>query len=475
MMNYRKLNQLLISILLLLSFKASAQEVSYLTLNKQYPNYLIFTLPNRFGELDPVLSENAQTKLLLPLIFESLVTVNAHQELEPVLAKSWKVYQNKYMDFDINKGHYFSDNSEVTANDVINSINRLCSKESQSSGELQGLVGCSKYSPEIKAIGRYQVRFQIDEQPSVFLYELSSPRSVVTKKNDNRFLGSGSYQILINNKDYIILKQNDFYHDKKKVKNSGLILEYLNEDKLDDFLNIIKPDASILYQIKNTQKKLNDGGYKIINDPPYITQILVLNNNRFPFNNKILRTALFSALYNQNKIYQCHFGATKAYGVIPQGIGGSLASIMPRNMPEVSPEIVFKQIPSLKNHKKNIYIHQHIGRKNSCEAQSLIDAAKSYNALEYFTPSSKENFINSDDSNLNKLFFSALSKKSSHERYEAYRAMDKYMIDQAVVIPYYYLGSRNFVSKCLGGITSDFYFNPYMSLPNVNRINGCNK
>ncbi len=496
-------------IFILISTISSANSLPWIN----HPDYLIFGVPNKFSNVvDPNLSVDAQTKFVLPLIFEPLISVNAQQELQPVLAKSWVVSPDqKSITITIASGHYFSNGQEVTAYDVENSFRRLCSKGSQSSYEVQAIIGCNLYSPHIYVLNRYQIRFEINREPTIFLYQISSQRSVIVKSDRGKLIGSGPYILDEINPNYLLLSKNKYYYNKISLKNDGLIIEYIDENTINQTLKEFHPDGSIMYRI-SAISKINNTNYITINDKPYITQILVLNNQRFPFNSEIVRRAILVNLYNQNKISSCLSGAIKAYGIIPNGIGGSLYNMAPETLQPILPAEVFKAVPKLRNHFITVLIPQHLGRKNNCEADSFINAARpyhinvkfhyyqsytnlwplyfnhrlngyvelfitknreAYTTLQYFTTENSENFANTKDKNLDNLMNNALNAPTSLQRFDSYHKMAQYIEDRAIVIPYYYIGSSNLVSKCLGGVSKDFNFNPFQYLPGTYRITGC--
>src|SRR5689334_21231727 len=77
-------------------------------------------------------------------------------------------------------------------------------------------------------------------------------------------------------------------------------------------------------------------------------------------------------------------GAHRPYGIIPNGVGGSLANMSPSTMPEIAAHEVFQKVPSLKNKKVSVVIHQLYDVKSDCESNQIIQAAKKYNILVTF-------------------------------------------------------------------------------------------
>jgi hypothetical protein len=118
--------------------------------------------------------------------------------------------------------------------------------------------------------------------------------------------------------------------------------------------------------------------YKLIRSNSNITEILVLNNRKFPFNYPLVRKALATEIYNHFS-YQCIPGSHKTYGIIPYGIGGSINNMQPAFLPEVTPQTLFTALPILKSKRITVTFHQLYDIKNSCEASQLIQAGKKFN------------------------------------------------------------------------------------------------
>ncbi len=479
---------------------------------KKYKNFLIFAIPVSFGKFDPILYLQAHTRYTLPLVFEPLVSINPNQELEPILAKSWDIdQQHNTVTITLNDNHRFSDGSHLTAPDVVNSILRVCSKKSQVSLELDGLIECNKHNPQVEALNATTVRFKINTHPTIFLFQLSSPNTVITKQNQSgELLGSGPYFLDTLTHDYIVLKKNAHYHNPSNMKNDGIIFYYLDKNKVQESFKTDRPDGAIMYRTSDLNG-LQDDNYKTIKSNSNITMIFVINNNHFPFNYKIVREAISTEIYNQNRVESCVSNSHKAYGIIPTGLGGSIANMPPAHKPEISPDTVFKQIPSLKEKMAIIYVHRHIDSKNTCEEKALIDAAKKYNIsmkfiydadysillplylshkadafMELYVVKNREaytvlqsfahngpNVANINGFQFDNLLNTALSESSSHKRFQDYQVLAKYIESEAFVIPLYYSDHSNLISRCLLGVSKDFYFNPYRIFPTLYKSLGC--
>ena len=482
---------------------------------KEKEGFLIIADPVKIDKLDPTLSINAHTKFTLPLIYEPLVSLNPQQELLPILASSWSIStDHKLITITIKPHHYFSDGTEVTAPDIIRSVQRICSSESRISSVFQGLVGCEEHTkfkniqPQAQVISNYQIIFKINTSPTTFLYQLASPSAVITKKTRLGLIGSGPYAIMEKTEDYVILNKNLFYANASSIKNTGIALFYVSPYKI-SILKTDEFDGAILYRMTDL-KDYEHSHYKLIKSNPNITEILVFNNQKFPFNKLAVRRALSSTIYN-NFIHSCISGAHKAYGIIPNGIGGSIRNMAPNFLPKITPQELFVEVPQLKNTKVNLVIHQLLDIKNDCETEQIIKAAKQYNIdikfkyhksystlaplylehnfdafidlyifkdreaysiLQFFTKSGKDH-ANIKRNPIDEMLRKASAESSSHRRFQAYREITKSIQAQSMVVPLFYMDHGNLMSKCLSGISDDFIFNPYLYLPQIYKMPNC--
>ena len=508
----------LISVVILIhSINVSAAPINDLIKKWKQHGFLVFTIPVKLDALEPTSSLSAHTKLSLPLIYEPLVAIASKQELQPVLAASWLIStDNKSVTIVIKQKHFFSDNTEVTAQDVVNSINRVCSQNSKVFEEMKGLTGCEDHAKgknvdaEMKVIGKYEIKFNINCSPTNFLFQLSSPSLVITKQTNHGLVGSGPYIVEEKNENYMVLNKNPYASSDNIAKNTGVAILYTNQNDIFSILKNDKPDGSIMYRMQDIWN-FKDENYRLVKVNPNITEILVLNNQHFPFNKPIVRKALSSSIYN-NFMQTCIPGAHKPYGVIPYGTGGSIASSPPKKFPEISAKEVFKEVPELKNKKTIVFIHQLDDLKNNCESEQITKAAKQFNIdiqfkyhktystleplylnhkldgfielyvfknreaysmLQFFTQAG-ENNANVNNNVIDEMLYKAIAEPSSHRRFQAYRKIAEYIQSEAILVPLFYMDHGNLLSTCLAETSDNFLFNPFSYIPQLNKIKGCN-
>ena len=358
----------------------------------RYRDFMVFGVPNKTAPFDLLGSVPIQMRQSFALIFENLVRINSEQVLEPVLAASWEVEPGgKAMVIQLQAGHFFSDGTPVDSIAVQRSFLKVCAQNGPAADDLSGLKNCRRRGhgsqknsevPAISVISPLRVRFEITINPTLFLYQLTSSRVAVahwlgTEVGTEPPLGSGPYRLLEKENEYLVLERNPHYHPEAKVRNKGLIIRYINEADIRNTLKSERVDGTILYRASSMPYQ-PPGGYRLMDDQSNITQMLVLNNGRFPFNQKILRQAIAAEVYNRHSISQCFPLSKPAYGIIPIGLGGSVGHMAPAQMRSISPQEVFRQVKRLAHKSYKITIHRHLGRKNDCEARELEEVLRKY-------------------------------------------------------------------------------------------------
>ncbi|UQN14834.1 ABC transporter substrate-binding protein [Gulosibacter sp. ACHW.36C] len=77
------------------------------------------------GGLDPATAEIARSWSIEGLVYESLVTMGPSFEIQPELAESWEQTDDTTYVFTLREGATFSNGRDVTADDVVGSLDRL--------------------------------------------------------------------------------------------------------------------------------------------------------------------------------------------------------------------------------------------------------------------------------------------------------------------------------------------------------------
>ena len=172
------------------------------------------------GQFTPQYASSAYDQYVANLCYESMLKYNADNELEPVLAKDLPEVSEDglTLTYKLEKGHKFSDGTEVTAKDVKFTFTTLSdpSYAGPNGGGLENLVGYKEYNSGaakeltgIETLDDYTVVFHL-VNPQIDAVSLFGTMGItsadhyskykqgnvkVVEKNQEESCGSGAYQI----------------------------------------------------------------------------------------------------------------------------------------------------------------------------------------------------------------------------------------------------------------------------------------
>ena len=130
---------------------------------------LVWGKPNDVDSFDPHVATNGVTWQVLFLVYETLVEPKGDLTFEPLLAESWEQPSPTTYIFRLRENAKFSNGRQVTADDVVKSLNRLRDPETGSFWAMQ--TGPVR---EIAADDPLTVRIELDRPYSPLLAALSS-------------------------------------------------------------------------------------------------------------------------------------------------------------------------------------------------------------------------------------------------------------------------------------------------------------
>ena len=172
------------------------------------------------GQFTPQYASSAYDQYVVNLCYESMLKYNADNELEPVLAKDLPEVSEDglTLTYKLEKGHKFSDGTEVTAKDVKFTFATLAdpSYAGPNGGGLENLVGYKEYNsgaakeltgietPDDYTVVFHLVSPQIDAVSTFGAMGITSAdhyskykqgKVSVVEKNQEETCGSGAYQL----------------------------------------------------------------------------------------------------------------------------------------------------------------------------------------------------------------------------------------------------------------------------------------
>lgn len=188
---------------------------------------LILALGRDFSSVHPSKMGDEASKAIVPLLYESLVSLSADYHWQPELAESIEqeglIYTLSLRDA------VFSDGSAVRAVDVVNSMERAREEGSNWASRLSIVEDCV-------ALTANTVRITVTEYRQDFENLLTFP--IVREQNDGSFLGSGQYLLSLTEAGEPVLDRNPNYSGSEKGTEQIRLKELPNSDSLYDSLRI---------------------------------------------------------------------------------------------------------------------------------------------------------------------------------------------------------------------------------------------
>lgn len=464
-----------------------------------------FTTPNHIGnsKFNPSLPASAQEKFSFILVYNTLVKLDNDHNIIPGIARHWSVNRiDREIVFEIDKNHFYSDGSLVSAKDVIDSFKFLCREKSSAAKMLRGLKGCESKSNEIgiELIEANKVKFFLTTNPTIFLHQLTSSQLPVFKKNQKGFLGSGKYYVFSFDHKQVHFKKNPYMdHDNstldefiiRHVDESAVAATYLDHNW-----------AGSLSYMKNAFFDVKMPLYKIKKDPLLITQILYLNSQKPPFDDIELRKSVYNQISLAQKNGLIQVDGEFIRGIIPRGLGGSI-SLLKEGFFYQSNNIPIKKLA----HKKTVTISQHVGRKNLALTNVIKEILKSHNieakfrwydsykelwplylensldafiellafksresypVLSYFIMGVPDNIFKTNNKGLNSHILKSQEAISKSGRYHEYTGAALNIEKNAYVVPLNYAGHIGIISECFEYKEDQSNFNPFAVILSLN-------
>ncbi|WP_368653190.1 ABC transporter substrate-binding protein [Ornithinibacillus sp. 4-3] len=122
---------------------------------------LQFVLNTQPPTIDPIMSTATATRDISRHIYETLVTIDSAYEPQPMLAESWEISEDGLTyTFNLREGIKFHNGEEMTADDVVASMNRWLERSSTA----QSLIGEGTF----EEVDKYTVELKLQE-PSIFV------------------------------------------------------------------------------------------------------------------------------------------------------------------------------------------------------------------------------------------------------------------------------------------------------------------
>jgi oligopeptide transport system substrate-binding protein len=180
---------------------------------------------NEPSTLDPAKVGDAQIVFATGLIFRGLVQLDAQLRMKPDGAETWTVSEDtKTYTFKLRKGLKFSDGSDVTADDVVFSINRSLDPKvgggngayylSNIAGAMDFNAGKTDTLSGVQALDPQTVQITLDKPSAYFLYQLNFITGYILSKKNVTEGGEKWYEKPVGTGPFVL---KEWQHNQKLV------------------------------------------------------------------------------------------------------------------------------------------------------------------------------------------------------------------------------------------------------------------
>lgn len=250
--------------------------------------------------LDPANHRDRVTESVLRNMFDPLVVADANGEIQPKIAESWKQETPTEWVFHLRKGIKFHDGSDLTADDVRFTFDRIIKKGGMD-GESSPRKGLIDPLKEVQVVDPYTVKLVLTQPWPILLkmlpFQQIVPKAYITKVGTKGFrekpIGSGAFKFVEAKLDERIVMEafDQYYEGAPKIKK--LVFDVIPETssrvaalQTGEVQRIQAVPSSLVQQLQNNQNieiKMVDG-----------TRVFMLemNTKKVPFDNVKVRQAM---------------------------------------------------------------------------------------------------------------------------------------------------------------------------------------
>lgn len=236
---------------------------------------------------------------LMGNVYESLLKLNQEGELEPLLAKEWKVSEDrKKVTFTLEPDVKFSNGEDFTADDVKFSLERV-----QSDAWSSGMKHKMDVVDKVTVNSDTEVEVALKRPSNAWLYDMTTHVGAMFDESGvddlgNTAVGTGPFEVEVwkPNEEISFKARGDYWGDGPKLEKAKL--KYFSEATATT--NALKSgDVDVVYNLQAPallKAFENDEGYEVHNGESTGKLILSMNNRLAPFKDKKVRQAVLYAI-----------------------------------------------------------------------------------------------------------------------------------------------------------------------------------
>lgn len=280
--------------------------------------------------LDPVQQNDADSNYVYDLIIDTVAMLDAEFNVTPHLAESWDISEDGLTyTYHFRKGVKFHDGTELTADDVIFTIDRILENKYPEGRKKEKIEMIDSYKKVDDYTVEITLQFPYAPFEAAFGIQYITPKAAVERLGDEGYtkapIGCGPFKFVEwRPNDYVLLEGFDDY--------------WMVEPKLDEITvrpipenavavaNLLAGDVDIITDVVGTNlKQLKDAadrGIEILNEPGFSYFFAGFRMLESPFTDVRFRKAVYMATDFDAAIaaiFPPELGV-RAYGTVPPGL-----------------------------------------------------------------------------------------------------------------------------------------------------------
>ncbi|ADY22113.1 ABC transporter substrate-binding protein [Bacillus paranthracis] len=232
--------------------------------------------------LDPVYATMRSECHMVKHIFDTLVYINEEtNSIEPRLSFQWEYNDaEKIWTFYLRKGVHFHNRKQLTAHDVIHSLNRFMKTENNPHAWML------QHVESFRAVDEFVVEIQLHTENRMFLHMLSAEQCSIVKEDEaGNFIGTGPFSLREKNANLFVLEAHDLYYRERPFLDR---IELLNVKR-----SVNTYDVLVKAQYKDKEKH-NKELSRLESNVTYITCNLAKEG---PMQDYMFRKALYKIIH----------------------------------------------------------------------------------------------------------------------------------------------------------------------------------
>ncbi|MDM8533608.1 ABC transporter substrate-binding protein [Clostridiaceae bacterium HSG29] len=255
-------------------------------------------LDSDITSLDPQGHNDTKSEAVSFLLYNRLFKLNTDFEVVPDLAESWEQPTDTEWVIKIKEGVNFSDGNEITSEDVKFSLER-----SQEMPKVKHVLGEVE---KIEVVDKYTVKLTTKTAFAPFLYSLVHagasilPKAYVESGDEfNNPIGSGPYTFVEwVSGDKVVVEKNENYYDKDNMGQTSTITFKVIPEGASRTIALETGEVDVIHSLQtmDINKVVDNSDLTLYEKPSTRVDFFAMNNEKAPFDNKLVRQAVNYAI-----------------------------------------------------------------------------------------------------------------------------------------------------------------------------------